>query len=69
MYAHMLASLLDACALAADKNTYFLLCYLRTAVIVHMQCRLSKHGEQKNKWRRWRRGEVSSIGADRIARL
>lgn len=27
----------------------FPLCYLRISVIVHMQCRLNKHFEQKNK--------------------
>ncbi len=47
MYAHMLTSLLDAYAHAVDTNTYFPLCYLRIPVIVHMQCRLSKHVEQK----------------------
>lgn len=47
MNAHMLRSLLDAYAHAADTNTYFTLCYLRISVIVHMQRRLSKHAEQK----------------------
>ena len=50
MYAHMLTSwMLGAYAHAADTNTYFSACYLRIPVIVHMQRRLSKHGEQKNK--------------------
>ena len=50
MYAHMLTSwMLGAYAHAVDTNTYFPLCYLRIPVIVHMQRRLSKHDEQKNK--------------------
>lgn len=47
MYAHMLTGFLDVYAHAADTKTYFPLCYLRISVIVHMQCRLNKHVEQK----------------------
>lgn len=58
MYAHMLKSLLDAYAPAADTNTYFPLCYSRIPVIVHMQCQLSKHVEQQQQQKmRTREGE------------